>query len=211
MTYQDVLRVLARVRGGAAAIAGPGILSRLLWATRHEPATIYQMELGYPTALSLGLALARPEERVVALEGDGSMLAGLGVLTTVARYRPAHLVVLVCDNGVYGTVGPGTVETATRHGADLAAIARGCGWDEEKVVTVESEEQTAAALSRAWKRPGPWLIVARVGHTSTDAVGSIGQIPFDIVEGAIAFRREMINRDRSGRSMLRSQNTRGPQ
>ncbi len=196
MTYRDVLAVLNKVRGGAAAVAGPGLVSRLLWAARHEPATIYQMELGYPTATALGLALALPGERVVALEGDGSMLAGVGVLTTVARYRPPRLVVMVCDNGVYGTVGTGTVETATRHGADLAAIARACGWDHGKVVTVDTVEETAGALSRAWTVPGPWLIVARVSHTPNDAAGVVGQIPFDVVESAIAFRREMIDRGR---------------
>ena len=211
MTYHDVLDILVGVRGSAAVVAGPGLLSRLLWAARHETATIYQMELGYPTAVAMGMALARPEERVVALEGDGSMLAGIGVLTTVARYRPPHLVVIVCDNGVYGTVGGGTVETATRHGTDLAAIGRACGWDHEKVITVETRQQTTAALSRAWKHSGPWLIVARVGHTRTDAVGGVGQIPFDIVEGAIAFRREMIIRGHGIHPLSRRQGTKGPQ
>ncbi|HLN11640.1 MAG TPA: thiamine pyrophosphate-dependent enzyme [bacterium] len=194
MTYQDVLEALAASRGAAPAVAGPGLLSRLLWATERAHASLYQMELGYPTAVALGLALAMPGERVVAVEGDGSMLAGVGVLATVARYHAPNLVVLVCDNGVYGTVGAGTMESATRHGADLAALARASGWDSGKVIAVETARETADALSRAFRDPGPWCIVARVAHTPNERAGGAGQIPLDVVEGAMAFRREMLQR-----------------
>ena len=201
MTYRDVLEALAARRGAAGAVAGPGLLSRLLWATEREHVSLYQMELGYPTAVALGLALAMPDQRVVAIEGDGSMLAGVGVLTTAARYRAPNLVVLMCDNGVYGTVGAGTVDSATRHGADLAALARAGGWDAEKVVEVETPPEADAALARAFRDPGPWCIVARVAHTPNDRAGSAGQIPLDVVESAMEFRREMARRrDAAGRA-----------
>ncbi|MGQ0571262.1 MAG: thiamine pyrophosphate-dependent enzyme [Armatimonadota bacterium] len=195
MTYRDVLESLTGVRGSAPAVAGPGLISRLLWASRHEDATLYQMELGYPAAVCLGLALATPKQRVVALEGDGSILAGLGILTTIARYRPENLVVLVLDNGVYGTVGSGSIETATRHGTDLVAVARACGWESRRALRVETKKETDQALSQAFEAAGPWLIVARVDHTSrAEADRLAGQMPFDIVEAAITFRREMIRR-----------------
>jgi thiamine pyrophosphate-dependent acetolactate synthase large subunit-like protein len=194
MNYKDVIAALAAARGDALVVAGPGVSSRLLWAASHRPATLYQMELGYPTAMCLGLALAAPRERVLALEGDGSLLAGLGVLTTIARYGPANLAVLVLDNGRYGTVGAGTVETATRTGTDFVAVARGCGWDAEKTMRAVTVEDVRAGLRRALSEPGPWLIAASVdGGTLADA-RDVGQIPFDIVEAAITFRRAMIDR-----------------
>jgi sulfopyruvate decarboxylase subunit beta len=193
MTYREVLGALAEARDGALAVAGPGVLSRLLWAAGHQPATLYQMELGYPTAVCLGLALAAPRERVVAIEGDGSMLAGLGVLSTVARYRPPNLIVVVLDNGEYGTVGTGEVPTATRYGTDLAAVARACGWPADRVVRAERLPDVRGALARAFGEPGPWLLVAAAKGRLTDADG-VGQIPFDVVEAAVAFRREMIER-----------------
>jgi thiamine pyrophosphate-dependent acetolactate synthase large subunit-like protein len=193
MTYRDVLECLAEARGAAPVVAGPGILSRLLWACGHHRATLYQMELGYPTAVCLGLALAAPKERVVAVEGDGSLLAGLGVLTTITRYAPPNLIVLVLDNGAYGTVGPGTVTSATRHGTDLVAVARACGWNERTALRVESREQTRSALAAAFAQNGPWLLVARAEGRPDDARDA-GQIPVDIVEAAIGFRRDMIER-----------------
>jgi thiamine pyrophosphate-dependent acetolactate synthase large subunit-like protein len=165
----------------------------LLWAAGHHRATLYQMELGYPAAVCLGLALAAPKERVVAVEGDGSLLAGLSALTTITRYAPANLIVLVLDNGAYGTVGTGTVTSATRHGTDLVAVARGCGWDARTTARVETVEQTRLALAAAFVQPGPWLLVARAEGRLDDARG-VGQIPFDIVEAAIGFRRDMIER-----------------
>jgi thiamine pyrophosphate-dependent acetolactate synthase large subunit-like protein len=194
VTYRDVIGALAGLRGDALAVAGPGVSSRLLWASEHRPATLYQMELGYPTPICLGLALAAPAERVVAIEGDGSLLAGLGVLTTTARYAPANLVVLVLDNGRYGTVGTGAVPTATSTGTDFVAVAKGCGWHPQKALRVSALDGLRDALRAALSEPGPWLLVASVEGGTLAEVRDVGQIPFDIVEAAITFRRAMIDR-----------------
>jgi sulfopyruvate decarboxylase subunit beta len=194
VNYKDVIEAFASARGDALVVAGPGVSSRLLWSAEHRPATLYQMELGYPSPVCLGLALAAPAERVVALEGDGSLLAGLGVLTTIARYAPANLLVLVLDNGRYGTVGSGAVETATRTGTDFVAIARGCGWKPERALRVARIDDVRAALRRGLSEPGPWLVVASVDGGTLADVSGVGQIPFDIVEASINFRRAMIDR-----------------
>ena len=93
-------------------IVGPGTTSGALYQADHRAPTIYNMDMGYATAICLGLALAVPAERVVALEGDGSALAGLGVLSTIGRYAPPNLVVVVFHNGVYASCGDGQVPTA---------------------------------------------------------------------------------------------------
>ena len=105
MKRGEVLEIFARQRGEAPAITGPSFGGRMLYAIDHRPATLYNMELGYSAAMFLGLALCLPDERVFVIEGDGSMLAGIGVLTTIARYRPRNLVILVIDNRAYVTTG----------------------------------------------------------------------------------------------------------
>src|SRR5213593_3074046 len=109
----------AEARGEAAVITGPGATAGAVWAAGrgHRPPTIYNMEMGYAAAVGLGVALARPSRTVVAMEGEGSMVAGMPVLSTIARYGPANLVLVVFDNGVFGT-GWGTVATATGYGTD---------------------------------------------------------------------------------------------
>jgi sulfopyruvate decarboxylase subunit beta len=123
------------------------------------------MDMSYATPLCLGLALGIGEQRVVAIEGDGSMLMGLGVLTTIARYQPWNLVLVVLDNESYSTIeSPGhpAEGTATATGLDIATVARACGI--EGAVTVRTESEADEALARAMSEPGPWVIVAKAPH-----------------------------------------------
>ena len=90
--------------------------------------------MGQAPSLGLGLALARPDRRVVALNGDGSMLMNLGVLVTITAERPENLVVIVCDNGVYEVTGaqptPGApAGRALGDRADFVALARASGFE----------------------------------------------------------------------------------
>jgi thiamine pyrophosphate-dependent acetolactate synthase large subunit-like protein len=195
---RDVIEAFAAVRNGAPAITGPGATSGTLWSHGHEPATIYNMELGYATAMCLGIALAAPDQRVFALEGDGSMIAGLATLTSIGRHRPANLVAIVLDNGVYATgvgFGPGvTEETAASHGTSLPNVAIACGVPADRVVTVDTLDACRAALQRSVAEPGPWVIVARID--ASDATGSpTRRRPgVDVVESAVLFKREMVER-----------------
>ena len=190
MNRREVLELLAHYRGDAPAIFGPSVGGRLLYEIDHRPATLYNMELGYPAAMCLGLALALPSERVFALEGDGSMLAGLPVLTTIARYRPKNLVVLVMDNRAYVTAG--SLASATATGTDIAAIGRAAGI--EQSVRVGDPNSLDAALQRATTTDGPFLIVADVEPEDFATLGQYRAMPFDIVESAIRFRRDLEDR-----------------
>jgi thiamine pyrophosphate-dependent acetolactate synthase large subunit-like protein len=87
--------------------------------------------MGGAAMIGLGLALARPEDSVVVITGDGEQLMGLGGLATIGVHNPANLAVLVIDNRRYGETGMQLTHTA--HGVDLPAIATAAGfrWAEE--------------------------------------------------------------------------------
>jgi sulfopyruvate decarboxylase subunit beta len=90
--------------------------------------------MGQATSLGLGLALARPDRKVVVCNGDGSMLMNLGSLVTITAQAPANLTVLLFDNGVYEITGaqPTPADPALRsdHAAvDFAQLARSCGFE----------------------------------------------------------------------------------
>lgn len=190
MNRRDVLQVFARYRGDSPAIFGPSVGGRLLYEIDHRQATIYNMELGYPTAMCLGLALSLPGERIFSLEGDGSMLMSLGVLTTVARYRPRNLVILVMDNRAYVTAG--SLASATASGTDLVAIGRGAGIGHaSRVGDVATLER---ALDQATTTDGPFMIVADVEAEDFGTLGTYQAMPFDIVESSIRFRRDLEDR-----------------
>lgn len=190
MKRADVIDAFAEVRGDAVVITGPGASSGTLFVRDHKPGTIYNMELGYAAAMCLGMAIAAPDLKVVAIEGDGSMIVGLPVLTTIARYSPPNLTVLVIDNGVYGT-GGGTVQTAAGRGTDIAAVARACGLSAEHVVETSTKDQSSSALARAVAEPGPWLIVAHVDPSDASMRPNRPRPGIDIVESAAALRRSI--------------------
>jgi sulfopyruvate decarboxylase subunit beta len=191
MTRQDVVNALVAVRGDAPVISGPGTVSRLLFVTKHQAATIYQMDLAYATSMSLGVALARPDRhRVVGIEGDGSIIAALGVFTTIGRHQPKNLVSIIVDDGVYGSVADGTLPTGTASGTDLAAVAKGCGI--RNVVTAKNQDEAASAMRRAFAEPGPWVIVMKVDNSDRMLMREQrGIISVDIVETAASYRREL--------------------
>ena len=84
--------------------------------------------MGAAAMVGLGLAIARPESRVLVVTGDGEMLMGLGALATIGVQRPLNLAVAVFDNGHYGETGMQASHTA--EDVELVAIARACGFKE---------------------------------------------------------------------------------
>lgn len=82
--------------------------------------------MGQAPPLGLGIALAQPKRRVIACNGDGSMLMNLGSFVTIASEAPPNLVLIVFDNGVYEVTGAQPVPGSER-GVDFAAIARASG------------------------------------------------------------------------------------
>ena len=128
--------------------------------------------MGLASSMGLGLALARPDLRVFVVDGDGSLLMNLGSLATIGWTKPENLVLIVWDNGEYGTTGGQTAATA--HGADLATAASAMGIHNSLIVDTESALDDA--VRRARTEPGPWVIVAKVAEAPP-----VGRPPFDCV------------------------------
>lgn len=140
-----------------------GAVAAELQAIGHRPNFFYlQHAMGLASSMGLGIALARPEKRVVVFDGDGSVLMNLGGLTTLARYRPANLVHVVFDNESLLSVGG--FPTATSTGSDLAGIAAAAGVP--RTGTVRTLDEFTAAFGEAMRAGELSTIVAKV-----DAVG----------------------------------------
>lgn len=124
---QALERVLAGTAGARdVVIASTGHAGRELCALDDRPQHLYMVgSMGCASSLGLGLALARPDRRVVVIDGDGALLMRLGNLATVGAYGGPNLLHLCLDNGVHdSTGGQGTVSP----GVDLASAAAACGY-----------------------------------------------------------------------------------
>jgi thiamine pyrophosphate-dependent acetolactate synthase large subunit-like protein len=119
-------RLIARLKNEEAVIGGIGNTNFDLWAAGHRPQNFYMLgSMGLAFPIALGVALAQPNRRVFALEGDGSLLMQLGCLSTIATLKPRNLTMVVMDNGIYQITGAQPTPAAAV--ADLVAIAVSSG------------------------------------------------------------------------------------
>ena len=153
-----VAEILER-RGNAAVVAGLGAPCWDTAAAGDHPLNFYTWGgMGGAAMIGLGIALAQPDRRVLVITGDGEMLMGVGSLATIAVQRPSNLGVIVLDNERYGETG--MQDTHTRHGVDLAGMARAAGF--RSADTIYDKTELAAWLSGLEKATGPFFTVIKV-------------------------------------------------
>ncbi len=137
-----------------------GAVSAELQSLGHRPNFFYlQHAMGLASSLGLGIALSRPELKVVVLDGDGSILMNLGSLTTLARYRPKNLLHVVFDNESLLSVG-GCFPTATATGSDIAGMAAAAGIP--RTATLRDLDAFVAAFGAAIAANELTTLVAKV-------------------------------------------------
>lgn len=122
-----VLRAIQSVaREDDILIATTGHTGRELYAHGDLPNQLYMVgSMGCAPSIGLGLAIARPDKRVIVLDGDGAVLMRLGAMATVGAERPPNLIHVVIDNGMHeSTGGQATVSPLI----DLPGIAAACGY-----------------------------------------------------------------------------------
>lgn len=193
MNRMEAMRVVADARGDAAVVTGPGVNAGFLFEWADAPATLYNMDMGYAAPIALGIALAKPGRRVLALEGEGSFFAGSTVLATIWRLRPRNLSVVVLDNGVWGT-GDGLEPTATAFGLDLAALARANGWEAAHVHQARDPDALGRALATALAGAGPHFVVGKTDPRDDTSSASSAMRPRPkrhILDCAVLMRHEL--------------------
>ncbi len=120
------MRTLLADRGELLLVTGLGSTTYDAAAVGDDARNFYLWgAMGAAAMIGLGLAIARPDRRVLVVTGDGEMLMGLGALATVGVERPANLAIVVFDNGHYGETGMQGSHTGS--GVSLCGVARACG------------------------------------------------------------------------------------
>lgn len=159
---RELVSALLARRDGTLVVPGLGSPTWDCFASGGSDDYLYSwggMGLAVPTAL--GLALARPERRVLALTGDGEMMMGLGSLAVVGAQAPENLGILVLDNEHFGETGrqPGLTGLRT----DLCAMARAAGI--RHTLDVTAMDQLDALADLMFHHSGPTFAVAKIALT----------------------------------------------
>src|SRR4051812_27226577 len=148
MDRRDAVPALIGRHEDFVFVTGLAGTARDIAALTNDGAHIFTMAgaMGGACMIGLGLALARPDKRVLVATGDGELLMNVGALATIAVLNPTNLAILVVDNGHYGETG--YQKSHTSLGVDLERIAAGAGIKRTRTVATEAELADGAGLLR---------------------------------------------------------------
>ncbi|MGY8710885.1 thiamine pyrophosphate-dependent enzyme [Bradyrhizobium sp. 18BD] len=170
-------RLIAKLKHEEAVIGGIGNTNFDLWAAGHRPQNFYMLgSMGLAFPIALGVALAQPDRRVFALEGDGSLLMQLGALSTIATLKPKNLIMIVMDNGIYQITGAQPTPAASV--ADIVGIATASGLANS--TWAADEEDFERLVDEAMAASEPSLIAVRIDDKP--GVGTTRRDPVQIRE-----------------------------
>lgn len=156
MIRSEVLKSIVPVISDRLVICNIGLPSQELHLLDDQPSNFYMLgTMGLSSSIGLGLALAQ-KDKVIAIDGDGSVLTNFGTLPTIANNVADNFVLLIIDNGSYGSTGDQPTYAGGK--TSLSAVARACGC--ENVVECQAEE-TASVLQQALDSEQMTIIVCK--------------------------------------------------
>ena len=156
---EEAIRIMNEKRGEAVAVfsyTGSRLWRRV--STRPELDLPCGASMGKVVDVALGIALARPERRVLAIDGDGALLMNLGGLITIAGMDPKNLCYIVLQDNAYLTTGSQPVPGNGK--VDFAAIARGAGFP--NCYSFDDLEEFSGTFESMFQMPGPTFISLKV-------------------------------------------------
>ena len=170
----DCLKILASlVDEHMLAVTSLSTNTPFWFNVRPQGPNFFALNMGLCLSFALGLSVAFPKRKIIAIDSDGSLMNDSSSLITVADVNPANLVAFVMDNGSYAFMG----STFTTRKTDLAKMAQGAGI--ANTGTVTTLEEFSAAAKQAMENVGPTLIVAKVerdpGRVSADRSRTSGR------------------------------------
>lgn len=175
----EAIRLVSKLlRPDDLVVATTGKIGRELHDLGHRPGQLYVVGgMGCASAIGLGVALNRPERRVVVLDGDGAALMKLGALGTIGHYAPRNLAHIVLDNEAHESTGAQATCAST---VDFAAVAAACAYAGQW--RADTAEGLTAAVKAALAAKGPSLVHAKVGVGSAAELGRPTVTPVQVKE-----------------------------
>lgn len=168
MIRSEVIKSIVPVLKDQLVVCNIGLPSQELFMHGDQPSNFYMLgTMGLASSIGLGLALAQ-KKKVIAIDGDGSVLTNFGTLPTIANNVADNFILLIIDNGSYGSTGDQPTYAGRK--TSLTAVAKACGCD--TVVECQAED-TAKAVADALKSNRMTIIVSKCKS---------GNVPVGVIE-----------------------------
>jgi len=140
---QELLHVIqAASQPADILLATTGYSGRELYALEDRNNQFYMVgSMGCISSIGLGIALVRPTQRVIVIDGDGAMLMRMSALAIIGYERPPNLLHILLDNQCHESTGG---QSTVSHSIDFGAIAAASGY--EKVVHVNTAQEVQTVI-----------------------------------------------------------------
>ena len=126
MIRTEIHREIAPIQRDQLVVCNIGIPSQELHAIDDQPSNFYLLvSMGLASSIGLGLALAQPKP-VIVIDGDGSVLTNLGTLPTIANNVANNYILMIIENGSYGSTGDQPTYAGKKTALEKVAAACGC-------------------------------------------------------------------------------------
>lgn len=155
MIRSEILKEIAPILKDQLIVCNIGIPSQELHSIMDQPSNFYMLgTMGLASSIGLGVALAQ-DKTVISIDGDGSVLTNLGTLPTIGNNCPDNFILMIIDNGSYGSTGDQPTYTGRK--TDLAGMARAAGCD--NVVEVQDVDTGKALQAAIDSKKGTVMVV----------------------------------------------------
>jgi len=166
----EAIRLISEtLKGDEFIIATTGKPSRELFSVFDRKKNFYmQGSMGHAASIGLGIAIHRPQKKVIILDGDGALLMHMGILSSVGHEKPENFYHIVLDNESYESTGD---QDTTSSSTDFKAAALSCGyaWAEE----ARSGEDLKLRLKQMLEIPGPCFLRVKINRLPTEGIARI--------------------------------------
>ena len=156
MIRSDILRDIAPILSNQLVVCNIGLPSQELHLIDDQPSNFYMLgTMGLSSSIGLGVALAQ-DKTVISIDGDGSVLTNFGTLPTIANNVADNYILLIIDNGSYGSTGDQPTYAGLK--TSLTNVAKACGC--ENVIECSAAD-TGKTLQSAIDSNKMTIIVAK--------------------------------------------------
>jgi phosphonopyruvate decarboxylase len=158
MKRDEMIKAFARQRRDEIVVAVYMAAQEITHISPNDLNYTFTGAMGQGSSHALGLALGRPDRRVIVFDGDGSLLMNLGSLVTIANQAPKNLVHCLCENGTYETNGAVPIPRAGR--IRFAELAQTAGY--RSTYELSDVAEWERELPRILKEEGPIFVDLKV-------------------------------------------------
>ncbi len=170
--YGEILPLLK----GEPVVHANGYICRESFSLQDREANFYMIgSMGLASSIGLGVALCKPDRKVVVFDGDGNVLMSMGTLAMIAAAAPKNLVHVVFDNQVYESTG---CQKSLSNAIPLEKVAEGVGY--AQAVKVTEKEELGPTFERLMQVEGPVFLLVKVDPDFDPATGRVTHTPEEI-------------------------------